>query len=1175
MSTQQPDYDLLIPEAFDPDKVHNVIPQLFIGLGGTGGRIVKRIYERMNSNPNWRKYQESSTGFLVLDTNIDDLDDFEENGKIEKICIKNPDQHERLTRAINSRDPHLEQWMPKDYRPRGKGFNLGAGQIRLESRVAHYINSDRIADRLDRMIGELTSSDNAYIAKDKNTVRVFVFLTLAGGTGSGCFLPMAYLTRERLEQRGLEPILTGYLMTSKTVKGHQAVKPEIWPQIDANSYAALKELEHFNGLASDVEPFEFPWRMPTASNDPIPFAKMPPFNWITLIDEPKRNTIGIKGIWKAVADMAYLNIASPSRANEDSARDNYTKFMRRRSKPLSGKGASLPNGFTMYWGTAGAAALVCPRQELLHYCSQRFIAQAIRQQFTLAADSVAESGLNLNKYEANVQRDLINKLWLKTFQELAADDMKRMKDEKAKLERGGVDPAEAERLAKMGMFYARRWHDVRGTWPGEGPTHTKKKASNVTRKKKGGGDATDKSAFQASALIPYIQEELDRRVNKLDTALVTTNQLRVASHQMQQGVIPGKLSDAKAKAQSAFKSMNDSVNHLTKDITSLFDGLRDARPGEENFEVDAITERYLVLEILENHAAGWLHNAKTQLEKVDGNTLLTPDNENPAWTTEATTLSADAVDRKVDTAKEWVVEKFTTANVDNDMDNFTTQYEELITGLVERTKAEARARIALSQMSAFVEFLKNRAKTYAEISQYAMERSDELDRTAAKMMLEELEDDKSYELSIEVLRDLENSVRRWDWFWEDDAQPVVKRLLADPKLLGNTISKAMKDEEDRVHREGLATSDPKQVLKACEESFGAIAQKTMAEFVRDNTSIDNLIELEAIYGKLSPTDMAERVQEISAGETNMSEAKARSLARSQILELWRTALVSPEHPQHRKVKDLLDDYVRAKLAALKAKAEPLSNFTKSTIDLKQDPMADLTIMVATERVLDRMEKNFGKALTTLNDTYQETGLQEWSDPRTLVLYHGIATTPIYAYEDIKGSLHGAYTTIQGRTHKESPLHIVGQWEDPAALPDLTIASRTRAELENWRDSNRTFLIDLMRVGLLRAERTEDKVQWQIKTDEWSWPGTDEKPALFHDERTADTLFSSLKTALSGPIRTNLQADIKSLPTKPRIGGQAAKAIEQLVRVGRADAWRDQGLIQDLEALSNGLRASLD
>jgi hypothetical protein len=742
-------------------------------------------------------------------------------------------------------------------------------------------------------------------------------------------------------------------------------------------------------------------------------------------------------------------------------------------------------------------------------------------------------------------------LWLKTFRTLAENEMRTMEDEKAKLMRGGVEDEEAERLAKMGLFYASRWHRVQGTWPGTG-------ASAPAKKKKtsffgdAGDDAEGKTALEASALIEHIEETLDKRVSKIDTNMASAGALNVAEAQLASQTLMGSLDDAQTKARSTWATMQTSVEFLERSVRELFDDLRKTQVGEQEFELDAITERYLVLELLEKYAAKWIQAAEAQRDACAGDTLLTEND--PSWRKEASRLSDLVAERKVDTVREWLGEKFTSADYESDLSSFKEKANKSINALVRRTNDWARAEIAFRQMTAFINFLKSRAKTYAELSQYAMERSDALDQTAAKLMEEDLEDDKSYELSVEVLRDVQTGTRRWDWFWEDEARPVVNRLLADPKLLGSTISQAMKDEEERINREGLSTADPKQVLKACEDAFGSIAQAQMSQFVRENTTIDNLIEIEAVYGMLDPTD---------------------TRSRAEVLTEARAALVSPDHPQHETVEDRLNKYVTGKLRQLKSKAEPLANFTKGAIDIEKDPMADLTIMVATERVLNRMEKSFGRALKTINEKYQETGLQEWSDPRTLVLYHGIATTPIYAYDDVEGALHGSYTTIQNMPHKANPLHIANQWEAHDALPDLTIASRAKGELERWRDTNRAFLVELMRVGLLRAETTDDAVEWQIKTEEWNWPDPSEQPVRFHDERSADALFSRLASALSGPIRTNLEADIKTMETKTRIGGQAAKAIEKLVRVARAKNWRDAGLIEDLDALGSELRATLD
>ena len=64
----------------NPKYIKRVQPKLFIGLGGTGGKIVERIYTRLRQDEEWCKYVEPCTGFFVLDTNVEDLSRFSTYG---------------------------------------------------------------------------------------------------------------------------------------------------------------------------------------------------------------------------------------------------------------------------------------------------------------------------------------------------------------------------------------------------------------------------------------------------------------------------------------------------------------------------------------------------------------------------------------------------------------------------------------------------------------------------------------------------------------------------------------------------------------------------------------------------------------------------------------------------------------------------------------------------------------------------------------------------------------------------------------------------------------------------------------------------------------------------------------------------------------------------------------
>ena len=71
---------------------------------------------------------------------------------------------------------------------------------------------------------------------------VYMYCSLAGGTGSGSFLPVPYLIQDLLMRQGWQPRVIGNLVLSTLLT--KKVAPDLHPNIHANTYAALKELEH-------------------------------------------------------------------------------------------------------------------------------------------------------------------------------------------------------------------------------------------------------------------------------------------------------------------------------------------------------------------------------------------------------------------------------------------------------------------------------------------------------------------------------------------------------------------------------------------------------------------------------------------------------------------------------------------------------------------------------------------------------------------------------------------------------------------------------------------------------------------------------------------------------------------------------------------------------------------
>ena len=1132
--------DLLKPERFDSDQVHAVIPQLFIGLGGTGGRIVKRLYERMSHNPAWRQYQADSTEFLVVDTNIDDLDDYPPNGKIQTVCTKRAGQHEELKRLIMDKDPLLFQWMPKDYVPRGS--NLGAGQIRLESRVAFHLNSDVIARKIDQLIDSITDVGNVYRSSEHSTIRVFIFCTLAGGTGSGCFLPMAYLLRERLCARGLTPILQGYLMTSKTVE--QKVRPEIYPQIRANSYAALKELEHLHMVACHQKPIEFVYRSSTADGQ-VPEIQRPPLDWVVLIDEPISITLDDDEIWRAVADMAYLNITSPARANEDSARDNYTKFMRLENNPLVGERTRLSKGYSFWFGTAGASALICPRQELLYYCTLRFKAATIRQQFTLATDKSVDELLDMSKYDIDTQRELYNNAWLKTFKELAQQDYKRKEEEQDQLERGGMAKEKAETLAKKSLFYASRWHAVTGNWPASDEGKPVKKTKTDAFGRVIVDKAAAKSDFvevHSDSLVEKVRAFLEDRIP--DTNFVDATSMGVGAAAMQGKTAMGTIDDEARKAQRKWSELQETVDYLKGSVNETFDTLR-------SDAFDAIAERFLSLTLLEKYLGQWLETAEAELKGAEKNSLL-----GDSWRDTIKPIIEEASVRVVDTplehAKEILPVLMGGSDEYADMEALSSKVNAITAPMASDTAKHAHAQIRVDQLRAFHGFLKQRAKTYADLTLRSVQRAEELDAIAAKAKDMPLEDDKNYVQKVEVLNHHDGSVGRfWDWFWEDIAMAKVKSLLSDPKLLGGAISSAMAEEEQRVARETADGSvDADRILQQVEEGFAQTARQKMVDFIREKTELDDLLTIEAIYGTLEAADERPRHRIVKEALATLDDSKSAA---------------------YEGLRKKLSNYIAAKFRILTNLSAPLANFNESAFSATEFPYANLFIYVGSRRMLDSMERHFEDALTTVTRNFQ---LQEWPDPRTLILYRCIATTPIYAYPNVM-ELHMAYENLQKPGRKANELHIDGAWEAPDALLDLQIESRHNQEIVQWRTKNRWLIANLIRVGLLRLEKKGSRPHWVLKTEERTWPDADEDPAWFSSEQDAPDFYEKMHALLSGSFREVLEEDIRAKgKSLPRIAGRATSAIEAMTRRGRANEWPDQELLDELAQLAKHIENAL-
>jgi hypothetical protein len=362
----------------------SIIPTLFVGLGGVGSRIVDRIAARAARLPNWGQQLAGLNAFLSIDTNELDQHKLERIPAGNRINIAAFDKAKVVEYLRRSKDAQTSDWLDASYQPR-PGFKPGAGQIRLESRLGFFYHSPDIRRRIDELVADLLRPNNTWRQQRPPKINVYLFCTLAGGTGSGSFLSAAYLIDEVIRERHWQPRLIANLLLSTLLT--DKVGPELHADIHANTYAALKELEHLTKL--DYDQVKQTGRTSDSfvycrdeHSDNIPRVSQRPFFMTFIMDQPPH--LGLPRAEQAIADAAYLQVFTPIIDNLAGELDNYEKNLEALTR-FPGDLSDVGEGYSKNFGAYGAAAMVLPGHDLLEYSALRFAAQAIRSQITFGA----------------------------------------------------------------------------------------------------------------------------------------------------------------------------------------------------------------------------------------------------------------------------------------------------------------------------------------------------------------------------------------------------------------------------------------------------------------------------------------------------------------------------------------------------------------------------------------------------------------------------------------------------------------------------------------------------------------------------------------------------------------------------------------------------------------------
>lgn len=260
--------------------MNTIRKSLIIGLGGTGRDAVlhakRRCIDVYGEVP-------PTTRFLVIDTTdseslqVPGQDPIElDKGEFRRLRVYDP--------ATLITQPEVKPWFP-DSKVSLRAITSGAGQVRALGRLALYSDTSvlGVMSKSVKEVGswkptrEAEESSRFELFDDGERIFVSIVTSLAGGTGSGMFLDIAFLLRSILQKNA---VITGYFLLPDVFTSKPGTR-----HVKANAYAALLELDHHMnfdpGKPEYRTAFEFGGKR-------IRITK-PPFDVVQLIGDRTRN----------------------------------------------------------------------------------------------------------------------------------------------------------------------------------------------------------------------------------------------------------------------------------------------------------------------------------------------------------------------------------------------------------------------------------------------------------------------------------------------------------------------------------------------------------------------------------------------------------------------------------------------------------------------------------------------------------------------------------------------------------------------------------------------------------------------------------------------------------------------------------------------------------------------
>jgi hypothetical protein len=417
-----------VPEEAQGDGI--LFPALVLGLGQLGLGVLHRLRRKIHTHVGPIE-KVPSIRLLYMDTDPESL---RRAAKVDSAAALTP--HEVLVTKLNRPSHYLrskeerkqiDPWFDLKMLYRIPRTLVTTG-LRALGRLAFFDNYRVINRRLSNELQACTFAENLAAAIQNtglglrsNRPKVYVVTGLAGGTGSGAFLDLAYLLRKLIRDLGYDrPQIIGIFLLPE-VDRHPSRTLAV-----GNAFAALTELNHFS---SPKNVFTASY---TENEKPLVDAEAPYSRCIVLPlpeatdDQATRQTLNM------TAEHLLRELVTPmGRAVDDREEDvpNYS-----------------PSTHTLLCQTFGLRQIAWPRRALIGSAARRLCQGVVEHWMSKDANSVRETvRQSLAELAQSQQLDgehLIAKLervCAKTFGESADGLFERITGPLARLDGQDVD----------------------------------------------------------------------------------------------------------------------------------------------------------------------------------------------------------------------------------------------------------------------------------------------------------------------------------------------------------------------------------------------------------------------------------------------------------------------------------------------------------------------------------------------------------------------------------------------------------------------------------------------------------------------------------------------------------------------------------------------------------------